>query len=263
VQDYNETTTSVSRTEADRELSWTKIKSQSVPDGHSRSIPVHLFSASRVCTTDGHKEQENWFARYSKHSQEKSSGGVTWDEWKSGLLIGRAENELEYVGSVKDVHKVFEYPTQNLKENLESTSDGFPVGAITTEILEVVHALPPPLSKRTFPVLAISSHLDEKSFTTVQIPVDHLEELVDGKGEKLKGGLHKKGVLARYVSIERVRLLDDGDIEWIMGTASDAGGVLPGFVQKLGIPGTIAKDVGWFVGWSLNGQPRKSQSGFD
>lgn len=49
--------------------------------------------------------------------------------------------------------------------------------------------------------------------------------------------------MAAYVSVERIRFLpSNGEIEWIMATASDAGGVLPQFIQNLAVPGAIAKD---------------------
>ena len=36
-------------------------------------------------------------------------------------------------------------------------------------------------------------------------------------------------------------------IEWLMATASDAGGWLPMWMQRLGTPGAIVKDVGLFM----------------
>lgn len=59
-------------------------------------------------------------------------------------------------------------------------------------------------------------------------------------------------VVAAYVSVERIRRLDDGDsgaIEWIMATASDARGVLPMWMQTLAVPAQIAKDVPLFLAW--------------
>ncbi|EXJ96331.1 hypothetical protein A1O1_01457 [Capronia coronata CBS 617.96] len=39
------------------------------------------------------------------------------------------------------------------------------------------------------------------------------------------------------------------EIEWIMATASDAKGNLPLWMQKMGVPGAVAKDVGYFMKW--------------
>lgn len=44
-------------------------------------------------------------------------------------------------------------------------------------------------------------------------------------------------------------MLPDQNIEWVMATASDAKGWLPMWVQKLGVPSAVVKDVGLFVGW--------------
>ncbi|EQK98773.1 hypothetical protein OCS_05509 [Ophiocordyceps sinensis CO18] len=40
-----------------------------------------------------------------------------------------------------------------------------------------------------------------------------------------------------------------GGVEWTMATASDAGGVVPAWVQRLAVPAQIAKDVDMFLGW--------------
>jgi hypothetical protein len=50
-----------------------------------------------------------------------------------------------------------------------------------------------------------------------------------------------------YASIERCRKLPDFDVDWVMATASDAGGWLPKWAQKLGVPGAILHDVGLFM----------------
>ena len=55
-----------------------------------------------------------------------------------------------------------------------------------------------------------------------------------------------------YTSIERCILTESADIEWVMATASDAKGNLPMAAQKLGVPGAIVNDVGFFIGWTAN-----------
>jgi hypothetical protein len=60
----------------------------------------------------------------------------------------------------------------------------------------------------------------------------------------------KSLVMAAYTSIERIRILPtNGDVEWIMATASDAGGVLPQWMQNLAVPSAVAKDVEMFLSW--------------
>ena len=55
-----------------------------------------------------------------------------------------------------------------------------------------------------------------------------------------------------YTSIERCKMTPSGDIEWIMATASDAKGNLPMAAQKLGVPGAIVNDVGFFMKWTAD-----------
>src|SRR5699024_1770712 len=84
-----------------------------------------------------------------------------------------------------------------------------------------------------------------------------------GEGERGKSGT----VLGAYTSVERVREVpgtgagtgagtgDGGDvaaIEWVMGTVSDARGVLPAWMQKMAVPGQVAKDVDMFLSWIAN-----------
>ena len=52
-----------------------------------------------------------------------------------------------------------------------------------------------------------------------------------------------------YTSIERCYKLPDGQIDWIMATASDAKGWLPMWMQKIGVPGAVVKDVGLLMKW--------------
>jgi Protein of unknown function (DUF3074) len=52
-----------------------------------------------------------------------------------------------------------------------------------------------------------------------------------------------------YSAVETAYIDTDGQIDWTMATASDAKGNLPMFAQKIGIPGAIVKDVGFFLNW--------------
>ncbi|KAK5655002.1 hypothetical protein OQA88_6761 [Cercophora sp. LCS_1] len=54
---------------------------------------------------------------------------------------------------------------------------------------------------------------------------------------------------ASYTSVERIRKTPTSQIEWLMATASDAGGLLPLWVQTRAVPGQIAKDVPLFLRW--------------
>lgn len=71
----------------------------------------------------------------------------------------------------------------------------------------------------------------------------------------------KNLVVAAYVSIERIRVLpSNGEIEWVMATASDAGGVLPQWMQNLAVPGLLPKDVEMFMAWIPGRRSDKSKS---
>ena len=42
-------------------------------------------------------------------------------------------------------------------------------------------------------------------------------------------------------------MLPEQNIDWVMATASDAKGWLPMWMQKLGVPSAVVKDVGLFM----------------
>ena len=63
-------------------------------------------------------------------------------------------------------------------------------------------------------------------------------------GELMQGSL--------YASVESCHIVADQGvemIEWTMATTSDAKGSLPIWTQKLGVPGAITKDVGYYMKW--------------
>lgn len=45
-----------------------------------------------------------------------------------------------------------------------------------------------------------------------------------------------------------------------MATASDAKGVLPMWAQKLGVPGAVVNDVGFFMKWTADNRVRSQGS---
>jgi len=84
-----------------------------------------------------------------------------------------------------------------------------------------------------------------EEFVLVSIPVPDFGE---DKRSKLasEGGAQ----IAVYVSIDRVRRMPGtGQLEWVMATASDAGGVLPVWVQAAAVPEKLWKDVPMFFSW--------------
>lgn len=57
---------------------------------------------------------------------------------------------------------------------------------------------------------------------------------------------------------EEQEIPSEKEITWIMATASDAKGWLPMWMQKLGVPGAVVKDVGLVIKW-LQERREKSQ----
>lgn len=68
----------------------------------------------------------------------------------------------------------------------------------------------------------------------VSIPID-----LSGQGDEELAVLEEKGVKGRYVSVERVMELENGDTEWRMATSSTPGGSIPNFI----VESTMAKKI--------------------
>lgn len=140
----------------------------------------------------------------------------------------------------------------------------------------------PVLRDRVFPVVQVTcSASGEREFLVVSLHVPDLlaaspsppdDGVLDSGGSKgvvknrSRDHVLRGAVVGAYVSVERVRRVQSGEdgggggsIEWIMATASDAKGVLPLWVQTRAVPGQVAVDVPYFLGW-VDGQ-RRRQSG--
>lgn len=68
----------------------------------------------------------------------------------------------------------------------------------------------------------------------VSLPID-----LSGAGDEALHLLEEKGTKGRYVSVERVMELANGDTEWRMATSSTPGGSIPGFI----VDSTMAKKI--------------------
>lgn len=158
-------------------------------------------------------------------------------------------------------------------------------------VYEMLHAMPSPLAPRAFPVLIASAFRKvtspdaptqtPSSFVTVSIPVNitkfALPASLYSTGRNVTDGKtplqRKKVVLGHYAAVELVRKVaigrkdertvegnEGGTIEWVMATASDAHGALPRWLQTMGVPGAVAKDVGLFLGWVEKKRGNSSES---
>ncbi|KAI5780029.1 hypothetical protein EDC01DRAFT_782510 [Geopyxis carbonaria] len=153
----------------------------------------------------------HWVARRSHHTSPPFS------VFAAGLLHNHARQEVEYVPSVEHVQALVEYDAA--------------LAGVEAGVYEVTHRMPWPLWKRVFRVLVVAGE-----GYCVSVPV---------KAEEVKGRV--RGV---YVAVEKVIEGEGGVVEWTVATAAEAGGWIPAWVQRLVMPGTVAKDVGAFLEWA-------------
>jgi len=112
-----------------------------------------------------------------------------------------------------------------------------------------------------FSTLVVRGKDSPSSFVVAQIPVDlsAVSAAMYSTGRNRTEGdsaqKREKVTVGQYVSVERVKMLDR-DILWEMATASDAKGNLPMMLQKLGVPGAVVKDVGYFMKWTAEKRGR-------
>ncbi|WVF68469.1 hypothetical protein IAT40_003236 [Kwoniella sp. CBS 6097] len=217
--------------------------------------------------------------RFSRHSEDKPkvptvNGGHTGDAVSNGSAV--ADEEVEDRGVPSEIQRqaqvmssdpsgiyerfrrgLLEYHSENEREYIESMRETECLHVYRKHVAEVwrlTYRTPPPTNPRTFIVLLLSRELKdtpkgERAFMNISIPFDHPDC-------KEKTGNEKSRVRGKYVSVERVRELDGGDVvEWRMATSSDAGGNIPQFVTNRSLPGSIAEDVPSFLGWMVKRFP--------
>lgn len=203
----------------------------SVAQEHSLPASV-VDDASRV-------RAETWAARRSVHRDAAARGTASWAEWVRCFKDEHAAAERDFTPTVLGtrVRRRWEGAT-DVAADIEGWTDW------TLRAEESVHKLPPPLKARVFPVLQATAAAarGRRDFVVVQIAA-----VRGGGGDQDGGGDTVRGA---YTSVERLREAPGGGgVEWTMATASDAGGVVPAWVQRLAVPAQIAKDVDMFLGW--------------
>lgn len=161
-----------------------------------------------------------WHCRVSEHTPEEA----TFDQFWEKLGNDKAVNEKEFISDIQKVTQVKTIsPTQ--------------------EIWSLCYKFPTPLSPRIFTVLQVKRMSDSpRAGTVVSIPID-----LSADPELLK--LEEKGVKGRYVSVERLLELPNGNTEWRMATSSTPGGCIPDFLVELSMNSKIAEDVPQFLKW--------------
>jgi hypothetical protein len=204
------------------------------------------------------RKDETWFCRRSCHANMAERGTASWEEFKHSFKEHHAETEDAFTPTVIGAREAVRWDTSGI----EVESHGQRWINITLAVEEMKHKIDPkPLKNRTFPVAQVAAELaGVQEFLVASIPIIDFEESPYAEFAR-----DKSLVVARYTSIERIRVLpSNGEVEWIMATASDAGGVLPQWMQNLAVPSAVAKDVELFLGWipsQRNGEPPNSNPG--
>jgi hypothetical protein len=154
----------------------------------------------------------------------------------------------------------------------------------TLLVYEMHHRIPTPgMADRVFTILVASAaaRYAPREFVTVTVPLDALPASM-APGTRWGGAEGAKVVRGAYVAVERVRCVSgdewrreleagtpgaktavDGKtgggagggegegeyIFWDMATTADAGGSVPGVLQKMGLASHVVVDVGLMLSW--------------
>jgi hypothetical protein len=209
--------------------------------------PVHLYERTvagkdldkieGMSQFSADRKDETWFCRRSCHRDAAENKTASWEEFTRSFKEHHAESEDAFTPTVIGAREAMKWDTAGI----EVEAHGERWDNITCVVEEMKHKIDPkPLKNRTFPVVQIAASLvGSKEFLVISIPLADFE-----KSPYAEYARDKSLVVAAYASVERIRiLLSNGEIEWIMATASDAGGVLPQWVQNMAVPSAIAKDV--------------------
>jgi hypothetical protein len=223
-------------------------KAKSSPTTFSQS-EAPVYSSEKTVSVkgsddgNGKERTEIWYSRRSCHRNAAEKRTASWAEFTKAFYSHHAETEHQYVPTVIGVRRALHWDTTSLEFEI----NGEKCTDIICELWEMKHKIEPkPLQNRVFPTLQIAARLEGKDETIfLQTPVSEFAASTYAEYAK-----DKSLVVASYTAVERLRILpDSGEIEWIMATASDAGGVLPQFVQNLAVPGEVPKDVKMFLEW--------------
>ncbi|KFY07876.1 hypothetical protein V492_06740, partial [Pseudogymnoascus sp. VKM F-4246] len=219
---------------------WTqKSKPRRFPNS---TAPVYLSSTSHNSAT--------WICRRSTHRSAAEPGTASWAEFQSAFKSEHTLHERAFTPSLISFNTVAWWQDAVHDVTLEVPHQQWK--GVSLEVVEIVHKLPRPLKQRSFTVLqGIAERVDVGAeggeFVVVTVPVD-------AKWDRLL----RDEVTARYAAVERFRRVGP-DVEWVMATASRAGGVLPGWVQDMSVPGVVAKDVDLYLKWAADQRVRQAE----
>lgn len=232
---------------------------------------------------------EYWVARRSYHEDKKAPGTADWKEFEFGLRDDHTKHEEDFTPTLYDAYHVLDWNTEikGLEKDIPGFDTitmsihemchalqaplkprCFPILVVTANVRPdtttgsssvtdgfISITVPVALSASTAPTSFYSSGRNLTSQASATESTSNI-----AKTEKLK---KSKPVFGVYTAVERVKKLSsvdtttehegrkgkEGQIEWIMATSSDAKGNVPMSLQKMGIPGAVIKDVGFFMSW--------------
>ncbi|UNI21114.1 hypothetical protein JDV02_007131 [Purpureocillium takamizusanense] len=195
---------------------------------------------------------ETWVARRSVHDDAAARGTASWAEWRRCFKEEHAEAERAFTPTVLSTRVLRAWDCAGVRVRLgdDTWADW------TLKVEESTHKLPAPLRNRVFPVVQATAAVEgRREFLVVQVATTTKTTAGGDSGDGETVGGQSGAVLGAYTSVERVREVPgagDGGVaavEWVMGTVSDAKGVLPAWVQRMAVPGQVAKDVDMFLSW--------------
>jgi len=193
----------------------------------------------------------SWHMRESFHPVQDTS--LTYDDFRSGLLVNHAENEREYIPSLTSTTAV-----QVLKPELATVilnTYKLPIVTADRDFLELLitvdlpahraliadEAYPPALGIHPSPPSTAADAGGLRSFLVVQVPVLHPD-----------APEQKDYVRGNYASVEAVYEASGPtgpETHWKMATQSDAKGSIPLFFSESSLPGKVVEDVPDFLHW--------------
>lgn len=163
---------------------------------------------------------ETWFARSTLIPEST----LPFSAFREGLFRNHSKNESEYIHALDSATLV------------ERRGEG-------VEVWRLRYKFAFPTGNRDFLVSLIAADQEgsQPAFLIIQINT-----------ESDKCPSSKEFIRATYTSIERVRQLDDGQVEWSMCTTTSPRGLVPLFIAEKVMPSQIAADVPSFIQWAQN-----------
>ncbi|KAF9053023.1 hypothetical protein BJ165DRAFT_1523761 [Panaeolus papilionaceus] len=181
-----------------------------------------FFGNVKTCSRPkGPGDGAGWYCRISEHTKDEITFDQLWDK----LSNNKAENELQFIHEIQKVTQI-------------------KVLSPSASIWSLYYTFTPPVSPRVFTVVQIA-HLSETTPRTGLIVSISIDLSSDQELQKLE----QKAIHGRYVSVERVMELDNGNLEWKMATSGSPGGSIPSFIVESTMAKKVAGDVPAFLKW--------------